>query len=100
MDYTSDDVLENSPCYVLGCGLIYPLLIKDYSKFLCKYGTYFMFSEEGLDVQLTYTEKQSKYSYLDKVVLFNTLIKCQPDIFGQTKMDSDKAIKEVTNSYK
>lgn len=97
MDYTSDDVLENSPCFVLGCGLIYPLLIKDYSKFLSKYGTYFMFGEEGIESQLINIESDSKQSYLDKVVFFNALIKCQPDVFGQVKMDSEKAINEVVN---
>ena len=97
MDYTSDDVLENLPCFVFGCGLIYPVLIKDYSKFLSKYGTYFMFSEEGLKSQLVNIECDKKQSYLDKVVLFNALIKCQPDVFGQVKIDSEKAINEVTN---
>ena len=93
-DYTVDDVLEDSPCFILGCGLIYPLRVKGYIKFITKYGIYFMFDEEGLDLQLTQMKDKQNKSLLSKCIFFNAILKSQQDVFGQSNMDSEMAIKE------
>ena len=93
-DYTSDDVLEDSPCFILGCGLAYPLRVKGYIKFITKYGMYFMFSNEGLDLQLAQIKDSQERSLLSKTIFFNVVLKSQKDVFGQSNMDSETAIKE------
>ena len=93
-DYTSDDVLEDSPCFILGCGLVYPLKVKGYIKFITRYGMYFMFSEEGLNSQLIQMKDRQERSLLSKTIFFNAIIKSQKDVFGQSNMDSETAIKE------
>lgn len=91
--YTSDDLLQGEPCYILGCGLIYPLKIKGYLKFLTDYGTYFMLSEEALNKQLPNLE--GNRTVLDKIMIYNGLIKSQVDVFGKPKMDLEMAMKEI-----
>ena len=72
-DYTTDELLQDLPCFILGCGMIYPLKVKEYQSFLSKYGSLFMFDEESLNMILPKEMNKENMTYMSKVILYNSL---------------------------
>lgn len=91
IEYTSDDVLEDKPCYILGCGLIYPLRVKEYRDFINKYASYFTFSETGLNQQFPIIKNYD--NFIDKIITYNSFLKIM--LFQDKANDEETQNKSV-----
>lgn len=87
-DYDTNSVFLNKPCFIEGCGFIYPISVEDFIGFTEKYASYLIYDEYFLDN----TFENIGETYLEKIILFNMMMKSQPDEFGQQEMDEITAI--------
>ena len=96
-EYTTDELLQDLPCFVLGCGMIYPLKVKEYQSFLSKYGSLFMFDEESLNMLLPKEMNVKNTNYMNKVVLYNSLSLQGQSLQYGIEINSETIIKDSLN---
>lgn len=96
-DYTTDELLQDLPCFILGCGMIYPLKVKEYQSFLSKYGSLFMFDEESLNMILPKEMNKENMTYMSKVILYNSLSLQTQSLEYGVEMGGEAFIKNCLN---
>lgn len=92
-DYTTLDVMYDLPCNIQNCGLIYPIKIRDYIKFLKGYNLYFTYTPKYLKALVPDEIKQGG---LSKTILLMYGQKSQPDEFSKSKSENEILL-EIVN---